>query len=68
MVRLSGRPVLDPKKTDQKVKGLSRKKSLQKPPSKKQNELHESQKLINTQEEARVFNQNDEINSDVKYF
>jgi hypothetical protein len=34
----------------------------------KQNELRDSQKLINAHDEARVFNQNDEINSDGEIF
>ncbi len=35
---------------------------------KKQNDLRQAQHLIHTQEEARVFNQNDEINSDGEIF
>jgi hypothetical protein len=35
---------------------------------KKQNELRDAQKLINSHDEARVFNQNDEINSDGEIF
>jgi hypothetical protein len=34
----------------------------------KQNELRDAQKLINSHEEARAFNQNDEINSDGEIF
>ncbi len=30
--------------------------------------MHDAQNLINTQEKARVFNQNDEINSDGEIF
>ncbi len=35
---------------------------------KKQNDLRDARNLINAQEKARVFNQNDEINSDGEIF